>query len=99
MRPPGDVLDEFVWQPASELPTEHIFAFGREWARAAEALELPCIRSIGKYGDPYEFAVESRTVRVYGLPSSQKLVVEWHMGGATPPSPAETEVLKQALDG
>lgn len=86
MRPPADVVDEFVWQPISEVDSEFVFGFGREWDAAASALGLRCVRTLGAGGEDYGSHVRSREVRLYALPSGQRLVIEWHAGSAGPPS-------------
>ena len=90
MRPPPDIVDRFVWQPLSEFAMPFVFAFGREWDTAAKALDLPCVRQLGRGGEDYGSLVASRSVRVYELPSGQRLVVEWHSGSAGPPNAIET---------
>lgn len=98
MRPNGDIIDEFVWQPISELPTPDVFAFGRPWEKLATDLGLPLRERLGVGGLDYGSAVPSRVVRVYELPSSQRLIVAWHSGSAGPPSAKETALLRHALD-
>lgn len=97
LRPPATVIDEFVWQPIAELPTETVFAFGRPWDDVARTLDLRLVDRLGRGGRPYGSCVPDRAVRVYALPSGQHLVVEWHKGSAGPPSAAEVVVLKAAL--
>jgi hypothetical protein len=36
MRPPAEIIDWFVWQPAAEIDTEYVFAFGQRWTDIAE---------------------------------------------------------------
>ncbi len=97
MRPPPDIINEFVWSPISELSTDFVFAFGREWDHAASALSLTLRSALGNGGIDYGSTVASRSVRIYDLPSGQQLVVEWHSGSAGPPSSDETERLRHAL--
>jgi hypothetical protein len=97
MRPPRRLMDEFVFEPIGELPVDLVFAFGRVWDDVAASLRLDCIAELGKDGGNYRSVVASRAVRVYQLPTGQRLVVEWHMGGAGPPSAPETELLREAL--
>jgi hypothetical protein len=78
-----------VWQRIAELPTTHVFAFGRPWHDLAD--------SLGHGGRPYSSTVASRAVRVYALPSEQHLVVEWHTGSAAPSRAAEVALLKAEL--
>ena len=97
MRPPPAVIDEFVWAPLGELDLPLVFAFGSEWGRVADQLELPLELQLGRGGIDFGSSVASRTVRLYRLPSGQQLVVEWHSGSAGPPSAAETEKLRAVL--
>ena len=97
MRPPADIIDAFVWQPIGELPTREVFAFGRPWDDLVTGLGLTCTDRLGLGGRDYGSAVRSRVVHVYLLPSGQRLIVEWHTGGAGPPSGPETSLLKAAL--
>jgi hypothetical protein len=97
MKPPPEVIDEFVWQPIAELPVQQVFAFGRPWNDLAQTLELPLIDKLGSGGRPYGSQKASRAVRTYALPSGKQLVVEWHSGGAGPPSAKETAILRREL--
>jgi hypothetical protein len=86
-----------VWQPIAELPTQHVFAFGRPWNHLAESTGLRCEKALGLDGTCYGSNVPSRAVRVYILPGGQQLIVEWHAGSAGPPNAAETALLRKAL--
>lgn len=97
MKPSDGVLRDFIWEPLSEFNVDLIWAFGADWRKQAELLELPLIENLGYRGRDYGSRVESRAVRVYGLPTGQRLVVEWHKGGAGPPAADEVEPLRQAL--
>ncbi len=97
IRVPAGIIDQFVWRPVAELPVRYVFAFGRAWDELARELALPLTESLGRGGRPYGSTVSSRAVRVYALPSGQKLVVEWHQGAISPPSAAEVTALRTAL--
>jgi len=97
IRPPADIVDQFVWQPIAELPTRDVFAFGRPWDHVIRSLGRPLVDALGAGGRDYGSHVASRAVRVYGLPSGQQLIVEWHAGSAGPPSEQEAVILKRAL--
>lgn len=99
LRPPPETIEEFVWQPIAELPVRDVFAFGRPWDGIARALKLPLTGELGSGGTAYGSKVIGRAVRTYGLPSGQRLVVEWHPGAAGPPSAEETALLRRALVG
>ncbi|MEH0936779.1 anti-phage DNA glycosylase Brig1 [Micromonospora psammae] len=94
MKPPTKIIDEFVWQPIAELPVQQVFAFGRPWDNLAQTI-LPQTDKLGLGGRPYGSQKVSRAVRIYELPSGKQLVVEWHSGGAGPPSAEETAVLRK----
>lgn len=38
IRPPAEIIDQFVWQPIAELPAQEVFAFGAPWTRLAVSL-------------------------------------------------------------
>ncbi len=97
LRPPADVIDNFVWEPIAELPVQDVFAFGRPWERLVKNLGLPLTDALGAGGRDYGSTVRDRAIRVYTLPSGQRLIVEWHKGGAGPPSDPEVAKLKAAL--
>lgn len=97
LRPPPDIIDEFVWQPIAELPVPEVFAFGRPWNDLAQTLGLPLRATFGAGGSPYGSKVPGRAVRVYALPSGQRLVVVWQPGYAGPPNAKETGLLRIAL--
>ncbi|MFC0003616.1 anti-phage DNA glycosylase Brig1 [Micromonospora siamensis] len=99
LKPPPEVIDEFVWQPVAELPVQDVFAFGRPWDDLAQVLGLRETSRLGSGGPDYGSSVASRAVRVYALPSGQRLVVEWHAGSAGPPSAMETALLRHELLG
>jgi hypothetical protein len=94
--PSSDIIEEFVWQPVAEFPVQDIFGFGRTWERLASRT-LPLREALGAGGRDYGSSVASRAVRIYELPSGQRLIVEWHPGGVGPPSESEVAVLRKAL--
>ena len=91
------VVDEFVWQPLSELSIDPLFAFGRPWEAVAHALNLRLVDALGVGGRQYGSTVLNRAVRVFALTSGQRLVVEWHSGSAGPPRSSEVHLLREAL--
>lgn len=97
MTPPPRVVEQFVWQPIADLPVTEVFAFGRPWHALATTLGLSLVAALGAGGDAYGSAVANRAVRVYALPSGQRLIVEWHTGSAGPPSSTEIGLLRHAL--
>jgi hypothetical protein len=96
-RASAEIIDWFVWQPAAEIDTEYIFAFGRRWTDLAQELDLPLLGQLGNGGTHCGSKVPSRAVRVFRLPSDQRLVVEWHAGSAGPPRRDEVGLLRDAL--
>ena len=63
LKPPPEVIEEFVWQPIAELPVQDVFAFGRPWDDIAQALGLREVGRLGFGGTDYGSAVHSRAVR------------------------------------
>jgi hypothetical protein len=97
MKPPGAIIDEFVWQPIAEIDVPVVFAFGKPWHHVADKLGLPLAEALGLGGRPFGSAVPGRAVRIYELPQGQRLVVEWHAGDAGPPGASEVVALRAAL--
>lgn len=97
MRPPADVIDQFIWQPIAEIRTSQVFAFGAPWKALADTLGLPALERLGRGGRDCGSQVTSRAVTVYELPSGQHLVTESHSGSAGPPSGPELELLRPHL--
>jgi hypothetical protein len=94
--PPPDIIDEFVWQPITELPVQDVFGFGRTWDRLASRT-LRLREALGAGGRQYGSSVASRAVRIYELPPGQRLIIEWHSGSVGPPRESEVAVLRRAL--
>ncbi len=99
MQPPAGIINDYVWEPISELPLSHAFAFGRRWSNVASDLGLRCVASLGAGGVDCGFKASGRAVRVYELKSDKYLVVHWCGGGGNAPGNAETAVLRSALLG
>lgn len=97
MKPSSDIIHEYVMAPIAELPATEIFAFGRPWNEVAVAMGFTLVGALVAGGVDYGSQVPSRAVRIYDLVDGQRLVVEWHKGGAGPPSAPETAVLRNAL--
>lgn len=97
MKPPPEIIAEYVIQPIAELPTPDVFAFGKPWNQLALTMDLPLVEALGRGGDDYGSQKPSRAVRIYELPHGQRLIVEWHGGGFGPPSESETGILRKAL--
>jgi hypothetical protein len=97
MRPDPDIIEEMVFQPIGETGVRHVFAFGAEWFRVLDGLGLRREVTLGKGGEPYPTRVASRTVAVYRHATGVLIVAERHVGSAGPPSPVETELLREAL--
>lgn len=92
IQPPADVLDRFVFAPVSELPHRHVFAFGKPWHRAAQALGLGVGMALS-----VEWSAPGREAREYRLPGGKTLVVVSQPGYAGPPGERDTEALRSAL--
>jgi len=59
----------------AQLPTPDVFTFGRLRHQLANSLGLPRTHTLGAGGRPYGSTVPSRAIRVYALPSGQRLVI------------------------
>jgi hypothetical protein len=95
--PPPSIIDEFVWQPLAELPIEFVFAFGKPWLRACDAL---CLEEYARWGAgaaDLGGAVSSRVVVAYALPSGQTVVVSWQSGYAGPPGHPDALRLRELV--
>jgi len=95
--PPKDIVEEFVWQPLAEIPVDFVFAFGKPWLGACQALGLPERGRWGRGGENYGSRVASRTVVVFELPSGQRVIVLWQSGYAGPPALDDVQRLRERL--
>lgn len=91
MRPDLELVDRFVWAPLSEVETEVVVAFGKEWGAVAERLGLL------EQAHGAHFRVPTRQLRVFELPSGQRLAVVWQPGYSGPPGPDDVGALQWAL--
>lgn len=97
MKPPSDVISDFVWGPISDLGAQLVFAFGRPWARVCEALGLAPAKRCAA-GDPdFPTRVRSRVIQTYHLPDGGRVVVCWQSGYAGPPGREDTRLLRDLL--
>lgn len=92
MRPPLDILREWVWEPLAEIDVEHVFAFGKPWLEAAERAGLGSGRELTVAWD-----TPSRHAVLFDLPGGQQLVVAHQGGYAGPPGAEDTVRLRSAL--
>lgn len=98
MRPPKAIIDGYVWKPVAELKAP-VFAFGAPWLHILEKeLGLEVVDRLGAGGRDYGSTVASRSVTVLKSEHGVTVVAEKHRGGAGPPSRAETDLLRDALD-
>jgi hypothetical protein len=96
--PPMSIVEEFVWQPLAEIPVEFVFAFGKPWLAACQALGLPELGRWGNGGQDFGSPVASRSVVVFQLPSGQKVLVLWQSGYAGPPALDDAQRLRRLLE-
>lgn len=98
MRPDADIVRDYVWGPISELPIEFIFAFGGPWIEVLPHLPgLEMVDRIGDGGRAYATTSKpkaKRTVIKAMTPTGAWFIFEKHGGGASPPSAAEIEIIK-----
>lgn len=95
MAPPPSVIREFVLEPIAETGVKHAWAFGAPWFRVLDRIGLKRVVTLGKEGEKYSSAVESRSVAVFEGLGGTLICVEKHSGSAGPPSASETELLKE----
>jgi hypothetical protein len=99
MQPNPKIVREFIWEPISEFGNVPVFAFGAPWFPLLEHhLGLRVVVRLGASGKGYGSVVSSRSVLVLETPTGGLVIAEKHLGGAGPPSPDETERLRQALE-
>ena len=98
MRPPPDIVRDYIWAPLSELPIDFIFAFGGPWIEVLPHLPgVEIVDWIGDGGRPYPTTSKpgaKRTVIKAMTPTGAWFIFEKHGGGATPPSETELEIIK-----
>ena len=98
MRPPADVIREWVWEPIAELGAP-VFAFGAPWFEILEdGLGLSIVERLGVGGRDYGSAVESRSVLILrDEQTGVTVLAEKHTGGAGPPSAIEVALLRNTI--
>lgn len=102
MRPPPDLIDEFVWQPIGEFAVPSVFAFGAPWFDLVDQIGLPAIVKYGEGAMPMPPEVNAAAkwrLGVYQLPSGQRLVVSSQSGSASPPGEDRTEIMRDLIEG
>ena len=94
MVPDPGTIERFILRPIAETGARFIFGFGAPWLRILDGLKFKELVRLGEGGQPYPTSVKSRSVSVFEGIGGSKVVIEKHMGGAGPPSVAETEILR-----
>jgi hypothetical protein len=86
IKPPRELIDNFVWAPLQEMRVPVAFAFGKDWGRVCTDL-LGCpIASYGPGTQPLLDVTRGNwQVGVYPL-GAKRIVVSWQNGYAGPPS-------------
>ena len=99
MRPPTDLVEEFVWQPVRELLVGEVFAFGRVWFDVCRDLRMVQVGLWGPDSSPVPGAEDSPDWRVglFRLKSDQLLVVSSQPGYAGPPGAERTVALHRLV--
>lgn len=93
-----ELIHELVWKPVAELGAP-VFAFGADWFHILEKIRgLNVVEKLGAGGMPYDSSVENRSVMVLRDNSGLTVIAEKHTGDAGPPSPEETNRLRDAVD-
>jgi hypothetical protein len=98
MQPDPEVVREFIWQPIRELGAP-VFAFGKPWFDLLEdGLDLQVVDRLGAGERRYRTKAPTRRVLVLRGEDGPVVIAEWHVGGADPPRPSETLVLREAIE-
>ncbi|WP_299926117.1 hypothetical protein [uncultured Nocardioides sp.] len=96
MRPPVDLVDDFIWKPVQEVPVDEVFAFGRGWLDVCRDLDLEEIATWGPETAPVPGSTMKHwRVSLFRLPSEQVVVVSSQMGSGSPPGLERTKLLKE----
>ena len=93
IRPPHDILENYVWAPLREMETEVIFAFGSDWVPVCASLLGAPVASYGP--NPGQQALRDTTkgnwqVNIHML-RNKLLVVSWQKG-YSPDPPGEKRI-------
>ena len=100
MRPPSEVIREFLWEPVGSLAAPWVFAFGREWFERLDDLGLRSLLVLGYGGEPYPTLTKPgarRSVKIYEGPGESFVVAMSTAAAAAPPSLKEANILKAEL--
>ena len=93
IQPPPYLLERFIIEPLAELSVPNVFAFGKPWHRAAQAIGLGVGMALS-----VEWNAKGREAREYRLPGGKSLIVLTQSGYAGPPGKDDTEALRLALE-
>jgi hypothetical protein len=100
MRPPIEVIQEYVWDPVQEVPVDEVFAFGRVWIDVCRDLELEEVGTWGPGTEPVPGStMDHWRVSLFRLSSGQLVVASSQKGSAAPPGAPRVGLLKQLIAG
>ena len=99
MKPPAQLLQQFVWNPVQETPVSAVFAFGKVWFGVCRELQL---EEVAYFGPDADFRVPGSDMwhwrlGLFRLPSKQLVVVSSQQGFAGPPGAAGVEILRNVV--
>jgi hypothetical protein len=98
MRPPTDLIDDYVWKPVREVPVGEVFAFGRVWLDVCRDLELEEIGTWGPDGEPVPGSTMRHwRVSLFRLSPEQVVVASSQMGTGSPPGVERVRLLKDLV--
>jgi len=95
IRPPLDVVRDFIWAPIAEVDVGEVFAFGADWHAVCTRLDLPELARYGPSDLPGGAPMKWNIV-VFELAGQQRLVVNWQQGNSSPPGTTRLEVFRRA---
>ena len=97
IRPPAEIIEDFVWEPLADIQVEIVFAFGKPWLGVCNALNLPEVGRWGRGGVDLDSPVASRAAVAFALPSGQWVVVSWQSGYSGPPGREDALRLRERI--
>ena len=98
IRPPHDIIENYVWAPLREVEEGVVFAFGKDWQSVCNNLSL--IASYGPHHGQRDLADPTNgnwQVNVYSL-ADKRIVASWQKGYAGPPGPERIDELRRIVN-
>ncbi len=99
MQPPADLIRKYIWDAVREMQLKEVFAFGKEWFKIANELDLERIALYGPDGEDLPGSSKKAHWRLglYRISPNQVLVVSSQAGYSGPPGEDRIIVLREVL--